>query len=63
VGTDAHWVAVPKERDAQPVPCCGTLTAALDAVAAWLRQCQMETVVLESTGVSGRALFAVLAER
>ena len=32
-------------------------------LAAWLRQCQSETVVLESTGVSWIGLFAVLEER
>jgi transposase len=39
------------------------LTADLYALAAWLRQCQIETVVMESTGVSWIALFEVLAER
>ena len=38
----------------------GAFTADLSALAAWLRQCQIETVVLESTGVSWIALFAVL---
>jgi transposase len=63
VGADAHGVAVPKERDAQPVRCFGALTAALYALVAGLRQCQMETVVMEATGVDGIALFAVLEER
>src|SRR5262249_48774380 len=33
------------------------------ALAEWLRQCQMETVVMESTGVYWIALFEVLEER
>ena len=41
----------------------GAFPADLYAVAAWLRQCQSETVVLESTGVSWIALCAVLEER
>ena len=41
----------------------GAFTADLYALAAWLRQCPMETVVMESTGVSGIALFEVLEER
>jgi len=41
----------------------GACTAALYALAAWLRQCQSETVVMESTGVSWIALFEVLEER
>ena len=63
VGADAHWVAVPKDRDEQPVRCFGAFTADLYALAAWLRQCQVETVVMESTGVYWMALFEVLEER
>jgi len=56
-------VAVPKDREAQSVQCFGAFPADLYALAGWLRQCQSETVVLESTGVSWRALFAGLEER
>jgi len=63
VGADAHWVAVPKDRDEQPMRCFGAFTADLYALAAWLRQCQIETVVMESTGVYWIALFEVLEER
>jgi transposase len=63
VGADAHWVAVPKDRDEQPVQCFGAFTADLYALAEWLRQCQIETVVMESIGVSWIALFEVLEER
>ena len=63
VGATAHWVAVPADRDAQPVQRFGAFTADLYALAAWLRQCQIETVVMESTGVYWMALFEVLEER
>jgi transposase len=63
VGAEAHWVAVPPDRDAQPVQRFGVFTAALSALAAWLQQCQIETVVLESTGVYWITLFEVLEER
>jgi len=63
VGADAHWVAVPPDRDERPVPCFGAFLADLYALAAWLRQGPIETVVLESTGVYWMALFEVLAER
>src|SRR5919199_6750514 len=63
VGADAHWVAVPPDRAEEPVRRFGAFTADLYALAAWLRQCQVETVVLESTGVSWIALFEVLEER
>src|SRR5262247_3853480 len=63
VGATEHWVAVPPDRDAQPVQRFGAFTADLYALAAWLRQCQIETVVMESTGVYWIALFEVLEER
>jgi transposase len=63
VGADAHWVAVPPDRDERPVQCFGAFTADLYALAEWLRQCQIETVVMESTGVYWIALFEVLEER
>jgi transposase len=63
VGADAHWVAVPPDRDEEPVRRFGAFTADLYALAAWLRQCQIETVVQESTGVYWITLFEVLEER
>ena len=63
VGATEHWVAVPKDRDEEPVRRFGAFTADLYVLAAWLRPCQMETVVMESTGVYWIALFEVLAER
>jgi transposase len=39
------------------------LTTDLYALAAWLRQCQSDTVVMESTGVYWMALFEVLEAR
>jgi len=62
VGAECHWVAAPPDRDEQPVQCFGAFTADLYALAEWLRQCQIETVVMESTGVYWIALFEVLEE-
>src|SRR6185295_14636504 len=58
VGATEHWVAVPEDRDEEPVRRFGAFTADLYALAAWLQQCQIETVVLEFTGVSWITLFA-----
>ena len=63
VGAPEHWVAVPEDRDEEPVRRFGAFTADLYALAAWLQQCQIETVVLESTGVYWITLFEVLEER
>src|SRR5712691_5310151 len=51
VGSDAHVVAVPGDRDPEPVRTFGVFTADLRALVAWLKQCGVTTVVLESTGV------------
>ena len=57
VGATEHWVAVPEDRDEEPVRRFGAFTADLYALADWLQQCQIETVVLESTGVYWIPLF------
>jgi transposase len=41
----------------------GALTADLYALAAWRRQCQMDTVGMEATGISWSALFEGLEAR
>lgn len=63
VGATQHWVAVPEDRDPEPVRPFGAFTADLYAVADWLRQCRVTTVVMESTGVYWIPLFEVLDER
>ena len=63
VGATEHWVAVPEDRDEEPVQRFGAFTADLYVLAEWLRQCQIETVVMESTGVYWITLFEVLEER
>jgi transposase len=51
VGGEAHVVAVPRDRDPEPVRTFGVFTADLRLLADWLKQCGISTVVLESTGV------------
>ena len=51
VGSEAHVVAVPVDRDPEPVRSFGVFTADLRTLAAWLKRCAITTVVLESTGV------------
>jgi transposase len=60
---DAHWVAVPADRDAQPVRRFGACTADLEELADWLRACRIHTVALESTGVYWIPLFELLEAR
>ena len=63
VGAEHYWVAVPSDRDGEPVQRFGAFTADLYALAAWLRQCQIDTVVMEATGIYWIPLFEVLEER
>src|SRR5262245_11926217 len=63
VGAVSHWVAVPTDRDGDPVRAFGTFTGELHRLADWLTACRIETVVLESTGVYWIPLFQVLEER
>jgi transposase len=63
VGGMAHFVAVPADRDAEPVQEFGPFTNELYRLAAWLQGCGIETVALESTGVYWIPLFQVLEER
>jgi hypothetical protein len=58
VGTTQHWVAVPADRDAQPVRPFGAFTADLYVLAEWLRQCGIDTVAMEATGVYVRRITA-----
>jgi transposase len=60
VGSASHFVAVPPDRDPQPVREFKSFTGDLIRLAAWLRACGIKTVVMESTGVYWIALYEVL---
>src|ERR1700722_14288068 len=47
-GQNSHFVAVPTDRDPQPVREFRTFTAELHRLADWLAQCGVKTVALES---------------
>jgi transposase len=51
IGANEIYVAVPPDRDPQPVRCFGTFTGELLRMAEWLRQCRIETIAMEATGV------------
>ena len=51
IGNESHYVAVPPDRDSQPVRRFGCTTAELQAMAQWLSQCGICTVAMQSTGV------------
>jgi transposase len=63
VGGASHYVAVPADRDNQPVREFAAFTVDLYRMADWLRACGVETVAMESTGVYWIPVFQVLEER
>ncbi|MGC2658559.1 MAG: IS110 family transposase [Bryobacteraceae bacterium] len=62
VGAREMYVAVPPDRDAEPVRVFGTFTSELQALVKWLQQCRISTVAMESTGVYWIPLFQMLEE-
>lgn len=62
-GAAEHYVAVPTDRDAQPVQAFQTFTADLHRLAAWLIACGVRTVAMEATGVYWIPLFEILETR
>jgi len=51
IGSREHYVAVPSDRDLEPVRSFGCLTPDLHQMARWLISCEITSVVVESTGV------------
>lgn len=62
IGASAIVVAVPPERDAEPVRVFETFTPDLHALVDWLIQCGIDTVAMESTGVYWVPVFELLEQ-
>jgi transposase len=62
VGAKEHVVAVPSDRDPQPVRTFQAFTPDLHELAAWLKRCGIETVALESTGIYWISLYEILEQ-
>jgi transposase len=60
IGDTIHAVAVPPDRDEEPVRQYGTFTCDLDAIVKWLKQCGIRSVAMESTGVYWKPLYGLL---
>ena len=63
VGASSHFVAVPTDRAEPQVREFAAFTADLYRLADWLSDCEIESVVMESTGVYWIPLFGVLEDR
>jgi transposase len=60
IGDTMHAVAVPPGRDKEPVRSFGAFTCNLIAIVQWLKQCLIDTVAMESTGIYWKPLYALL---
>ena len=63
IGSDELVVAVPPDRDPQPVRAVATFTPDRQALVDGLQECQIDTVALESTGVSWIPIDDLLEQR
>ncbi len=63
VGNGSHFVAVPPDRDPNPVQEYGCWTADLVRMAEWLLGCRIDTVAVQATGVYWMPLCCILIER
>lgn len=63
IGATEIYVAVPADRDPEPVRMFATFTQNLNELADWLQQCGIRTVAMESTGVYWIPLMQILEIR
>jgi len=62
IGADEIVVAVPPDRDPQPIRAFRTFTPDLDALVIWLLECGIDTVAMESTGVYWIPIYELLEQ-
>lgn len=62
-GSASHHVAVPADRDPEPVRQFRTFTMDLHRLADWLATCEVKTVAMEATGVYWIPIYEILEER
>ncbi|MGB4776399.1 MAG: IS110 family transposase [Daejeonella sp.] len=62
ISSTEHYVAVNPERDDNPIRCFGAFTEDLHAISGWLKECNVQTVAMEATGIYWLSLFLVLEE-
>jgi transposase len=60
IGSAEIVAAVPPDRDAEPVRVFATFTPDLHALVAWLLECGIDTVAMESTGVFWIPIYELL---
>jgi transposase len=63
IGSASHFVAVPPDRDDEPVRQFKSFTDDLERIADWLTACGVDTVAMEATGVYWIPLYELLESR
>ena len=63
VGARQMYVALPEDRDPEPVRIFSTFTEDLEALADWLLDRNITTAAMESTGVYWIPLYQILGDR
>ncbi|KRC15032.1 IS110 family transposase [Acidovorax sp. Root217] len=63
IGSASHFVAVPPDRDDEPVREFASFTGELNRLVDWLDACRVDTVAMESTGVYWIPLYELLESR
>jgi hypothetical protein len=63
IGATEIYVAVPADRNPEPIRMFATFTQDLNELADWLQQCRIRTVAMESTGVYWIPLMQILETR
>ena len=60
IGSEFHYVAVPEDRDNEPVKRFGCFTSDIEKMSKWLKDCRITTVAMESTGVYWMPVYQIL---
>jgi len=63
IGSRAHYVCVPQDRDKECVRKFSSFTDDLHKMADWLKKCGIKTIAMESTGVYWIPVFQILEQR
>src|SRR5436305_11795352 len=62
IGSAAHYVSVPEDRAEPSVRTFGCFTTDIESMAAWLKECKIRHVVMESTGVYWIPTYQILTD-
>ncbi len=62
ISSKEHYVAVNPGSSEEPIKAFGSFTEDLKAIAMWLKECKVDTVAMEATGIYWVSLFLVLEE-